>query len=38
VDKEKKVIKILVGGADSFIGSLLTKALLKKGYKGRALS
>lgn len=36
MDKEKKESRILITGADGFIGSHLVEALVRKGYKVRA--
>jgi len=38
VDREKEDMKVLITGADGFIGSHLTESLLEKGYNVRALS
>jgi len=38
VDREKEDMKVLVTGADGFIGSHLTESLLKDGYPVRALA
>jgi len=38
VDRRKENMKVLVTGADGFIGSHLTEALLKDGYRVKALS
>jgi len=38
VDREKEDMKVLVTGADGFIGSHLTESLLAKGYNVRALA
>ncbi len=38
MDREKEDMKVLVTGADGFIGSHLTESLLAKGYNVRALA
>ena len=38
VDRRKEDMKVLVTGADGFIGSHLTESLLAEGYDVRALS
>jgi len=38
VDREKEDMKVLVTGADGFIGSHLTESLLTEGYNVRALA
>jgi nucleoside-diphosphate-sugar epimerase len=38
VDRRKEDMKVLVTGADGFIGSHLTESLLAEGYDVRALA